>query len=75
MDARTPITLTSKVEQITPKAMPSAPSISCAAKPIAMKGSSAFQSMDQTKSNIRPLLLNAPPNHGLVQAMLCQLMR
>jgi len=33
-----PITLTSKVELISPNAMPSAPSINWAAKPIAMKG-------------------------------------
>ena len=36
-----PITATSKVFEITPKAMPSAPSTSCAAKPTAINGSSA----------------------------------
>ena len=36
----TPITATSRVLQITPNAMPSAPSTSCAAKPIRMKGNS-----------------------------------
>ena len=38
-DARagaTPMTLTSKVLQMTPKAIPSAPSTNCAAKPTAM---------------------------------------
>ncbi len=34
-----PSTLTSKVCEMTPKAMPSAPSIACAAKPTAMNGS------------------------------------
>ena len=58
-DARaggTPITLTSKVEQITPKAMPSAPSINCAAKPIRMKGAMSCQSSDEKNSTINPQL-------------------
>jgi hypothetical protein len=36
--------LTSSVDEITPKAIPSAPSTICAAKPIAMNGSKAFRS-------------------------------
>ena len=40
----TPITVTSRVELITPKAMPSAPSTTCAAKPIATNGRICDQS-------------------------------
>ena len=41
----TPITPTSKVLEMTPKAMPSAPSTACAAKPTAMNGNKALRSM------------------------------
>ena len=50
----TPITATSKVLQITPNAMPSAPSTSCAANPIRMKGNSAARSKVARSSMILP---------------------
>jgi hypothetical protein len=46
------MTLTSKVEQMTPKAMPNAPSISCAAKPMRMKGATACQSIEAIHSSM-----------------------
>ena len=48
----TPITVTNRVELITPNAMPSAPSMTCAAKPIAMNGSTWDQSIAVRKSGI-----------------------
>lgn len=44
----TPITATRRVLQMTPNAMPSAPSTSCAAKPIRMNG----QIADRSNANI-----------------------
>ncbi len=43
----TPMTLTSNVLLISPKAIPSAPSTTCAAKPTAMKGSRPTMSIDE----------------------------
>ncbi len=48
----TPSTLTSSVVEITPNAMPSAPSTICARKPTARKGSKPERSI---ASNIAPL--------------------
>ena len=45
-----PITLTSNVELIRPNAMPSAPSTSCAAKPIAMNGRIASIEASETSA-------------------------
>ena len=56
--------LISKVLEIWPKAMPSAPSTSCAAKPIRMKGSSVAGSanIDERISGLHPVDVRAVPN-------------
>jgi hypothetical protein len=62
-DARagaTPSAPTMSVLAMTPKAMPSAPSTSCAANPTAMKGSSPAQSMLVSQSTQVAFSLSCP---------------